>query len=325
MTLQGRPTGPEAAATRSSRRARTQADRLRGPTAAPGAAVVAPRGLGGHAAGSGGSSTSAPVMPGGRMTPTHRSVAADDVIDLSQWRLNELPDESSDEDWDDDRELFGPDGRRVETWREGYPYAERMQRREYEIAKRRLQIELLKLQGWVKDTGQKLVLVFEGRDAAGKGGTIKRFTEHLNPRGARVVALDKPVGARARPSGTSSATCSTCRRPGRSCCSTGPGTTAPASSGSWATAPPRSTSSSCARRRSSSGCWCDSGIHLVKLWFSVSRGRAADPVHRPADRPGPAVEALADRPGLAGQVGRLHRGQGGDVPAHRHRRTRRGR
>ena len=115
-----------------------------------------------------------------------------DLIDLSQWRLNDLPDESSDEDWDDDRELFGPDGRRVETWREGYPYAERMERREYEIAKRRLQIELLKLQGWVKDTGQKLVVVFEGRDAAGKGGTIKRFTEHLNPRGARVVALDKP-------------------------------------------------------------------------------------------------------------------------------------
>ena len=115
-----------------------------------------------------------------------------DLIDLSQWRLNDLPDESSDEDWDDDRELFDPDGRRVETWREGYPYAERMQRREYEIAKRRLQIELLKLQGWVKDAGQQLVVVFEGRDAAGKGGTIKRFTEHLNPRGARVVALDKP-------------------------------------------------------------------------------------------------------------------------------------
>jgi polyphosphate kinase 2 len=80
----------------------------------------------------------------------------------------------------------------VQTWREGYPYPQRMQRREYEIAKRSLQIELLKLQGWVKDTGQQLVIVFEGRDAAGKGGTIKRFTEHLNPRGARVVALDKP-------------------------------------------------------------------------------------------------------------------------------------
>jgi polyphosphate kinase 2 len=106
--------------------------------------------------------------------------------------LNALPDTNSDEDWDDDRELFDPDGHRVDTWREGYPYSERMERREYEIEKRRLQIEMLKLQGWVKDTGQKMVLVFEGRDAAGKGGTIKRFTEHLNPRGAKVVALDKP-------------------------------------------------------------------------------------------------------------------------------------
>jgi polyphosphate kinase len=116
-----------------------------------------------------------------------------EVLDLSRWRLNALPDENSDEDWDDDRQLFGPDGVLVETWREGYPYTERMQRREYEIEKRRLQIELLKLQGWVKETGQKLVIVFEGRDAAGKGGTIKRFTEHLNPRGAQVVALDKPT------------------------------------------------------------------------------------------------------------------------------------
>jgi polyphosphate kinase 2 len=114
------------------------------------------------------------------------------VLDLSQWRLNALPDENSDEDWDDDRELFDPDGNRVDTWREGYPYSERMHRREYEIEKRELQIELLKLQGWVKETGQKLVLVFEGRDAAGKGGTIKRFTEHLNPRGSRTIALDKP-------------------------------------------------------------------------------------------------------------------------------------
>lgn len=73
-----------------------------------------------------------------------------------------------------------------------YPYPERMKRREYEEAKKLLQIELLKVQGWVKDTGQRIVLLFEGRDAAGKGGTIKRYMEHLNPRGARVVALAKP-------------------------------------------------------------------------------------------------------------------------------------
>ena len=80
----------------------------------------------------------------------------------------------------------------TQTWRQDYPYSEKMTRAEYERTKRVLQIELLKLQSWVKETGQKVVLLFEGRDAAGKGGTIKRFTEHLNPRGARVVALEKP-------------------------------------------------------------------------------------------------------------------------------------
>ncbi len=73
-----------------------------------------------------------------------------------------------------------------------YPYREKMQRAEYEEEKQKLQIELLKMQGWVKETGQRIVLLCEGRDAAGKGGTIKRFMEHLNPRGARVVALEKP-------------------------------------------------------------------------------------------------------------------------------------
>jgi polyphosphate kinase len=73
-----------------------------------------------------------------------------------------------------------------------YPYRTRLRRREYEAEKKKLQIELLKAQSWVKDTGQRIVVLFEGRDAAGKGGAIKRFTEHLNPRGARVVALEKP-------------------------------------------------------------------------------------------------------------------------------------
>src|SRR6476469_1420207 len=98
-----------------------------------------------------------------------------------------------DDDVHDDPVLVGPDGQPVTTWLEDYPYDEKMTRREYEVLKRAVQIELLKLQAWVKETGQKVVLVFEGRDAAGKGGTIKRFTEHLNPRGARVVALEKPT------------------------------------------------------------------------------------------------------------------------------------
>jgi polyphosphate kinase 2 len=93
---------------------------------------------------------------------------------------------------DDDPVLLWPDGTPVDTWREDYPYDVRMTREYYDHHKRLLQIELVKLQNWVKDSGQKIVIVFEGRDAAGKGGTIKRFMEHLNPRGARTVALEKP-------------------------------------------------------------------------------------------------------------------------------------
>jgi len=97
-----------------------------------------------------------------------------------------------DDDDDDDPVLIAPDGVAVDTWRENYPYDERMSRQQYELEKRLLQIELLKLQNWSKRTGARHVILFEGRDAAGKGGTIKRFMEHLNPRGARVVALEKP-------------------------------------------------------------------------------------------------------------------------------------
>ena len=74
-----------------------------------------------------------------------------------------------------------------------YPYPKRLGRAEYEAEKAALQVELLKVQHWVQETDQKFVMLFEGRDAAGKGGTIKRFTEHLNPRAARVVALNKPT------------------------------------------------------------------------------------------------------------------------------------
>ena len=96
------------------------------------------------------------------------------------------------DDSDEEPVLCWQDGRQVDTWREGYPYPERMWRDEYEVLKRNLQIELLKLQNWMKESSERLIIVFEGRDAAGKGGTIKRFMEHLNPRGARVVALERP-------------------------------------------------------------------------------------------------------------------------------------
>jgi polyphosphate kinase 2 len=94
---------------------------------------------------------------------------------------------------DDDPVLLDRDGEHIDTWRERYPYEHRMPREEYEHLKRRLQIELLKLQQHGRRTGARHVIVFEGRDAAGKGGTIKRFMEHLNPRSARVVALEKPT------------------------------------------------------------------------------------------------------------------------------------
>src|ERR1700683_1336501 len=98
-----------------------------------------------------------------------------------------------DDDQHDAPVLLWPDGREVDTWRQDYPYAEKMSRQEYEYLKRPLQIELVKLQNWVKSVGEHIIIVFEGRDAAGKGGTIKRFTEHLTPRGATVVALNKPT------------------------------------------------------------------------------------------------------------------------------------
>ncbi len=93
--------------------------------------------------------------------------------------------------------LAGPGGNDIEPWREEYPYDTRMGRKRYEATKLSLQIELLKMQRWVKASGRRLLIVFEGRDAAGKGGAIRQFTEHLNPRGTRVVACARsPISSR---------------------------------------------------------------------------------------------------------------------------------
>ena len=97
-------------------------------------------------------------------------------------------------------------------------------RHEYEDAKARCQIELLKMQAWVRATGDRIVILFEGRDAAGKGGTIKRFMEHLNPRGATVVALEKP-SEQERGQWYFQRYVSRLPRPARSCSSIDPGTT----------------------------------------------------------------------------------------------------
>ncbi len=76
-----------------------------------------------------------------------------------------------------------------------YPYSKKLKGKEYDQQMEGLQIELVKMQRWVKENDQRIAILFEGRDAAGKGGTIKRFRENLNPRGARNVALSKPSDA----------------------------------------------------------------------------------------------------------------------------------
>lgn len=116
-----------------------------------------------------------------------QGASPDDVATLRRLLLEEEFDSIVQKEALSDDEL-------AEDWRNGgYPYKNRMSRKNYEKQKYKLQVELLKLQKWVKDTNQKVVILFEGRDAAGKGGAIKRFMEHLNPRGARVVALEKPT------------------------------------------------------------------------------------------------------------------------------------
>ncbi len=194
---------------------------------------------------------------------------ADPEIDLDALSTDAHGYTVNDED-EDDPVLLDRDGRPIETWREHYPYDARMSRDEYERVKRRLQIELLKLQNWSKRTGARHVILFEGRDAAGKGGSIQRFMEHLNPRGgARVVALEKPTEeeksqwyfqryVRHLPTGGEMVLFDR----------------------SWynragvervmASAHPSSTPSSCGRHRHSRRCWSTRGIHLTKFWFSVS-------------------------------------------------------
>ena len=137
------------------------------------------------------------MLPQPRALPSPWSQDPDDLALLAGMTV--------DDNDDDDPTLIYPDGRPVETWREDYPYGERLPRHEYEHTKRLLQIELLKLQNWIKETGQKLVIVFEGRDAAGKGGTIKRFRS-TSTRAARPWSRWRSRTSGNGPSGTSSVT-----------------------------------------------------------------------------------------------------------------------
>ena len=127
-----------------------------------------------------------------------------------------------------------------------YPYKTKIGKRDYEAQKAALHAELLKVQHWAQETGEKIVMLFEGRDAAGKGGTIKRFTEHLNPRFARVIAL-KNQQTKSAANGISSAMCSTCPPAARSCSMTAAGIIAQVSRGSWAFVSQTNTSNLCVR------------------------------------------------------------------------------
>ena len=139
----------------------------------------------------------------------------------------------------------------------------------YDKEMRHLHIELIELQEWIKATGQKLVVIFEGRDAAGKGGAIKRISEPLNPRVCRMVALGTPT-EREKPTGISSATRRRCRRPVKWFRSTAPGTTAPGSSGLWAFAPMTNTTSFFRSCPEFERMLVRSSITVIKYWFSVS-------------------------------------------------------
>ena len=146
---------------------------------------------------------------------------------------------------------------------------EQAYRRQYFSELFRLQAELVKLQDWVVATREKVVILFEGRDAAGKGGAIKRITQRLNPRVCRVVALPAP-NDRERTQWYFQRYVPHLPAAGEIVCSTAAGTTAPASSTSWASARPRNTRSSSARCRSSNACWCAPASSCIKYWFSIT-------------------------------------------------------
>ena len=97
------------------------------------------------------------------------------------------------EDAPDDVRAAINDARKGQIINPDFPYEKRWKKSAYEKELAALQIELVRMQAWARDTGQRIAIVFEGRDAAGKGGTIKRFRENLNPRGTKLVALSKPT------------------------------------------------------------------------------------------------------------------------------------
>ena len=182
-----------------------------------------------------------------------------------------------------------------------------------------LQAELLKAQNWVKETGEKIVVLFEGRDAAGKGGTIKRFMEHLNPRGARIVALEKP-NERERTQWYFQRYIAHLPSAGEIVFFDRSWYNRAGVERVMGFCTPNEYLEFMRQCPELERMFVRSGVRLFKYWFSVTREEQRRRFLAARDRPAQAMEAVADRQGLARQMGRLHRGERGDVLQHRHRR-----
>jgi polyphosphate kinase 2 len=193
-----------------------------------------------------------------------------------------------------------------------------MRRAAYEKEKAKLQVELLKAQRWIEDTGQKVVMLFEGRDAAGKGGTIKRFMEHLNPRMARVVALSKPTD-RERSQWYFQRYIEHLPASGEMVLFDRSWYNRAGVERVMGFCTPTEYLEFMREAPEIERMLTRSGILLFKYWFSVTQGEQLG-ASTAREGSAQAVEAVAHRQGVARQVGRLHRSQGSDVLLHRHRR-----
>ena len=209
--------------------------------------------------------------------------------------------------------LTRTDGLDLAPWQESYPYQDRLARKPYEQMKRTLQIELLKLQRSIKQSGDRILIIFEGRDAAGKGGAIRRIAENLNPRGLRVVAMEKPA---AHEQGDNYL-----RRflphlplPGEIVMFDRSWYNRAGVEHVMGFCQPEEYERFLARGARIRERLIAEGIKVVKFWFSITR---AEQLRRFFDRhsdPVKSVETQRDRPGLARPVGRVHQGQAGHVP-----------
>ena len=198
-----------------------------------------------------------------------------------------------------------------------YPYAQHMRAGPYEEHMLKLQQELLKAQRWVEETGEKIVILFEGRDAAGKGGTIKRFMEHMNPRTARVVALQKPT-ERERTQWYFQRYISQLPAGGEICLFDRSWYNRAGVERVMGFCTPTEYLEFMRQCPEVERMLARSGIRLFKYWFSVSREEQRRRFEARKDDPLKQWKLSPIDLRLAGQVGRLYRGQGSDVLLYRH-------